>query len=279
LGGSRARTPCPPCRGAVPPQGGRGVVPEPGNPQALNRYAYVYNNPLRYTDSTGHIPLDWLVDGVSVGLSAAQFAADPTWENAGWLALDVVLALAPYVPAGVGLVRGAAKLTTHADDAADALKIINQADNVLDASKVDFYVPPVAKPGEGAQALTSAQWNTIGSSLNAGDFTGLDGTSISEALSRTPRDWNIRMQNDGRGVLFESTDPSNVGATEFRIKAADPRYEPNYEQFAIGRVGRSNPGSPEADRFGMEYFDNSGRIPSRSSPTWNRDVHLRLPFR
>jgi len=29
-------------------------VPEPGNPQALNRYAYVYNNPLRYTDPSGH---------------------------------------------------------------------------------------------------------------------------------------------------------------------------------------------------------------------------------
>ena len=30
------------------------VVPEPGNPQALSRYAYVYNNPLKYTDPTGH---------------------------------------------------------------------------------------------------------------------------------------------------------------------------------------------------------------------------------
>jgi len=29
-------------------------VPEPGNPQALNRYAYVLNNPLRYVDPTGH---------------------------------------------------------------------------------------------------------------------------------------------------------------------------------------------------------------------------------
>jgi len=30
------------------------VVPEPGDPQALNRYAYALNNPLRYTDPTGH---------------------------------------------------------------------------------------------------------------------------------------------------------------------------------------------------------------------------------
>ncbi|MBU1749719.1 MAG: RHS repeat-associated core domain-containing protein [Chloroflexi bacterium] len=30
------------------------IIPEPGNPQALNRYSYVYNNPVRYTDPTGH---------------------------------------------------------------------------------------------------------------------------------------------------------------------------------------------------------------------------------
>jgi RHS repeat-associated protein len=33
------------------------VVPEPGNPQSLNRYAYVYNNPQRYMDPSGHIPI------------------------------------------------------------------------------------------------------------------------------------------------------------------------------------------------------------------------------
>ena len=31
------------------------VVPEPGNPQALNRFSYCYNNPLKYTDPTGHM--------------------------------------------------------------------------------------------------------------------------------------------------------------------------------------------------------------------------------
>ena len=30
------------------------VVPGPNNPQAFNRYSYVLNNPLKYTDPTGH---------------------------------------------------------------------------------------------------------------------------------------------------------------------------------------------------------------------------------
>jgi RHS repeat-associated protein len=29
------------------------IVPEPGNPQSLNRYSYTYNNPVKYTDPSG----------------------------------------------------------------------------------------------------------------------------------------------------------------------------------------------------------------------------------
>jgi len=46
------------------------IVPQPGNPQALNRYAYVLNSPLRYRDPTGHaVCVDaectWIVHPVS----------------------------------------------------------------------------------------------------------------------------------------------------------------------------------------------------------------------
>jgi len=36
------------------------IVPSPGDPQSLNRYSYVQNNPLKYTDPSGHVEmLDW----------------------------------------------------------------------------------------------------------------------------------------------------------------------------------------------------------------------------
>jgi hypothetical protein len=34
------------------------MVPEPGNPLSYNRYSYVFNNPLRYIDPTGHFNED-----------------------------------------------------------------------------------------------------------------------------------------------------------------------------------------------------------------------------
>jgi len=43
-------------------------VPGYANPQNLNRFSYVLNNPLRYTDPTGH----WVDDGCSLGCSSTS---------------------------------------------------------------------------------------------------------------------------------------------------------------------------------------------------------------
>ncbi|MCK6622655.1 MAG: FG-GAP-like repeat-containing protein [Calditrichia bacterium] len=43
------------------------IIPQIDNPQAFNRYAYVYNNPLKYLDPSGQIPVLALFVGVFLG--------------------------------------------------------------------------------------------------------------------------------------------------------------------------------------------------------------------
>jgi RHS repeat-associated protein len=54
------------------------IVPEPGNPQSFNRFAYVYNNPLKYTDPSGHCPVCVVVGALA--LKAIDY---------GWTAWDI----------------------------------------------------------------------------------------------------------------------------------------------------------------------------------------------
>jgi len=60
------------------------LVPSAGNPQSLNRYAYVLNNPVRYTDPSGHCPICLFVlaayGGVRFGYEFATTRV-PEWDQ------------------------------------------------------------------------------------------------------------------------------------------------------------------------------------------------------
>jgi len=107
------------------------IVPNLYNPQDLNRYSYTRNNPVRYTDPTGHFP-DWFFDVLSVAFDVAQLWAEPSWENAGWLTLDTVLWVVPVVPAGAGPAAKAVKATENAVKVADKASDVAHA---VDAAK------------------------------------------------------------------------------------------------------------------------------------------------
>jgi RHS repeat-associated protein len=59
------------------------IIPEPYNPQSLNRYAYARNNPLIYTDPTGHAPNTWyLTKHIAAHDFAVNYNDDSIRNNA-----------------------------------------------------------------------------------------------------------------------------------------------------------------------------------------------------
>ena len=70
------------------------IVPNPGDPQDLNRYTYARSNPIRYSDPTGHyvfeddpndvqyiVPLNSSFTGTSVGVATCSTFAELSVEK------------------------------------------------------------------------------------------------------------------------------------------------------------------------------------------------------
>ncbi len=115
------------------------IVPEPSNPQALNRYSYTLNNPIKYRDSSGHW-VETVFDLAMIAWDIAEVKRDPSLLNVGALILDVGATALPFVPAGVGLLarggKAATKVVAHADEAVDAVRLAN-------CQMSDASVPPL----------------------------------------------------------------------------------------------------------------------------------------
>lgn len=85
------------------------------NPQRLNCYVYGLNNPYRYIDADGNIPLDTIWD---IG-NVIYDIANQDWTS---LSVDSAAMMIPYVPAGI------TKIVKGVDKAADVAKIAKRAE-------------------------------------------------------------------------------------------------------------------------------------------------------
>ena len=98
-----------------------------------NLYAYCDNNPVMRVDHNGEF-WDYVVDIGFIAWGVADVVNDPgDWKNWAALAVDVVFAVVPFVPSGVGQV---VKVGNKIDNALDVANAINKVDNIQDAAKV-----------------------------------------------------------------------------------------------------------------------------------------------
>jgi len=104
------------------------LVPEPGNPQALNRYAYVYNNPLRYTDPDGHIAIlatmgiGAAIGGIAMGVTYALTTDQFRWNECA-TAVAVGALAGALIGSGIGAIQGTAIIATSGVAVASATPI------------------------------------------------------------------------------------------------------------------------------------------------------------
>jgi len=96
---------------------------DPETPNGLNLYCYCNNDPVNYYDPSGYAWETVFDIGFAIW-SLIDFIKDPTWANAGWLALDVVALVVPFLPAG-------GKVITKSDDLLDVVGFVNKYDEVI----------------------------------------------------------------------------------------------------------------------------------------------------
>jgi RHS repeat-associated protein len=99
------------------------IVPNPADPQQLNRYSYVTNNPVRYTDPTGHCRLGVL----GTGPKAEGFGGQPCWWYAEGADSDPALV---RVGSPFNIVNGQGDFR----DSAEMMSLVPGVDTFADAA-------------------------------------------------------------------------------------------------------------------------------------------------
>jgi RHS repeat-associated protein len=131
------------------------MLPDPYNPQALNRYSYCLNNPVRYTDPSGHVPLDTIADALFLLYDGGKYLLDQSDENKRNLEWSAASAIVPYVPGRYTkpLLKyiSPTDLTKMGKYAPDALKYLGYSDEFAYA----------VKRGDTIHAATNARGKTI----------------------------------------------------------------------------------------------------------------------
>lgn len=95
------------------------------------------NDPINRYDPSGHF-WDYVLDAVFIVAGLYDFIKNPSWSKAGWLALDIALAIIPFIPA-ISSARHLGKI----DNIIDVASAFNKIDNVGDVASGSRYADDV----------------------------------------------------------------------------------------------------------------------------------------
>jgi hypothetical protein len=115
-----------------------------------------------YSDISGYW-LDTVIDIASIGWSFWDFINDPTWANAGWLALDIIFAAVPFLTGSKVI-----KLSSKSDEIVDVLKYTNKIDNFGDAIVIGNGMDNVIYAANKLDALHYAGYAPLNALSDAG---------------------------------------------------------------------------------------------------------------
>lgn len=138
------------------------------DPQTINKYAYVRNNPLRYTDPDGHV-IDTLADIAFIGYDIYDIAKNgATVTSVLALGADVVGAVVPFATglgAGVRAGREGVVLTVKAKEGWSAAQKAEAAAKIEALNKTEMVVTKSERSATSAASRYKKAGNRVDSAV------------------------------------------------------------------------------------------------------------------
>jgi hypothetical protein len=231
------------------------IVPSPGNPQSLNRYAYTQNNPLKYTDPSGHfiapiIGIALIAAGVvATAIEARQISNYAQEHNMGFwdaaVSKDLTLnqqemvrgaadTFATVVTLGMAAAMGGGQSIEQLGMALNNPQIFGAGMQVENATAAMMGAAPSASKAVDAVARghggrVDAERIKVGPNSSV-SFWSADGGEIKDSLGRS-----IGMNTAGPPKEFVG--PGGE-VYNYRLGPNDPRYGPplEYSPNPVGQV-------------------------------------------
>jgi RHS repeat-associated protein len=150
------------------------IIPDPANPQSLNRYSYVLNNPIMYTDPNGRFPWAAIFIGALIGTVSSGIQSD--WDIGAMLAGGVIGGVAGGVGGYMGGLYNGAVGGAAAGATAGGLSSAYYGGNVMDGILKGAVIGGIGGAAfEGIGAYYGNTWN-----LGRVGVYGLAGGGLSE---------------------------------------------------------------------------------------------------